>query len=126
MRSIQRNVMRIGRTARIKGERGRKALAVLCRKVLATTGRVTAQAKRFSGEIANGGTGSADFLKQASLASVKRERQTRARVFGRKHSRGRRIVSVFEPSTEVIRTGKANKPTEFGKMVKVQEAETRL
>jgi len=43
MRSMQRNVMRIGRAARIKGERGKKALAVIYRKVLATTGRATAQ-----------------------------------------------------------------------------------
>src|SRR5476649_3008833 len=51
MRSIQRNVMRIGRAARIKGERGKKALAVIYRKVLAIAGRVTAQARRFSAEI---------------------------------------------------------------------------
>jgi hypothetical protein len=30
---------------------------------------------------------------------------------------------VFEPHTEIIRKGKAAKPTEFGKMVKIQEAE---
>jgi hypothetical protein len=37
-----------------------------------------------------------------------------------------KIVSVFEPSTEVIRKGKAAKPTEFGKMIKLQEAETQI
>ena len=71
MRSIQRNVMRIGRAARIKGERGKKALAVIYRKVLATTGRVTAQARRFSGEIAGGVKRSSDFLKQAALHGLK-------------------------------------------------------
>ena len=44
MRSMQRNVMKIGRAARIKGERGKKALAVIYRKALDTTGRVMAQA----------------------------------------------------------------------------------
>ena len=72
MRSIQRNVMRIGRAARIKGEQGKKALAVIYRKVLATTGRVVAQAKRFSGEIAGGVKRSVDFLKQAALHGLKR------------------------------------------------------
>ena len=44
-------------------------------------------------------------------------RQTRARVFGGDtHAEGK-IVSVFEPSTEIIRKGKAGKPTEFGKGV---------
>ncbi len=35
------------------------------------------------------------------------------------------LVSVFEPTTEIIR-GKAGKPTEFGKMVKLQEAENQI
>ena len=33
---------------------------------------------------------------------------------------------MFEPHTEVIRKGKAAKPTEFGKMVKIQEAEQQI
>jgi IS5 family transposase len=138
MRSIQRNVMRIGRAARIKGERGRKALAVIYRKVLATTGRVMAQAKRFAAEIAGGVKRSSEFLKQAALHGLKREidamvertgqvvRQAKARIFGGDTHVEGKIVSVFEPSTEVIRKGKASKPTEFGKMVKVQEAENQI
>jgi IS5 family transposase len=34
--------------------------------------------------------------------------------------------SLFEPHTEIIRKGKASKPNEFGKMVKVQEAENEI
>jgi IS5 family transposase len=138
MRSIRQNVMRIGRAARIKGERGKNALAVIYRRVLATTGRVTAQAKRFSAEIAGGVKHAADFLKQAALNSLKREidamvertgqvvRQAKARVFGGDTHVEGKIVSVFEPSTEVIRKGKASKPTEFGKMIKIQEAENQI
>jgi IS5 family transposase len=37
-----------------------------------------------------------------------------------------KLVSIFEPSTEVIRKGKASKPTEFGKMVKIQESENQI
>ena len=33
---------------------------------------------------------------------------------------------MFEPSTEVIRKGKASRPTEFGKLVKLQEAENQI
>ena len=36
------------------------------------------------------------------------------------------MLSVFEPHTEAIRKGKAAKPTEFGKVVKIQEAEAGL
>lgn len=51
--------------------------------------------------------------------------QTKARVFGGDTHVEGKILSVFETSTEVIRKGKASKPTEFGKMIKVQEAENR-
>jgi hypothetical protein len=52
--------------------------------------------------------------------------QTRERLFkGNTHVPGR-LVSLFEPHTEVIRKGKASKRTEFGKMVKVQEAEAQI
>ena len=37
-----------------------------------------------------------------------------------------KLVSLFEPHTEIIRKGKASKPTEFGKMVKIQEAEHQI
>ncbi len=40
-------------------------------------------------------------------------RQTKARIFG----------GTPQAETEIIRKGKANKPTEFGKLVKIQEAE---
>jgi IS5 family transposase len=35
-------------------------------------------------------------------------------------------LSLFEPTTEAIRKGKAAKPTEFGKLVKIQEAEHQV
>ena len=53
-------------------------------------------------------------------------RQAKARIFrGDTRSEGK-IVSLFEPSTEVIRKGKASRPTEFGKLVKLQEAENQI
>lgn len=52
--------------------------------------------------------------------------QTRARIFqGNTHYRDK-LFSLFEPHTEAIRKGKASKPTEFGKLVKIQEAENQL
>ena len=53
-------------------------------------------------------------------------KQTRARIFrGNTRSEGK-LLSLFEPSTEIIRKGKAGKPNEFGKMVKLQEAENQI
>src|SRR3984957_10603806 len=37
-----------------------------------------------------------------------------------------KILSLFEPATEVIRKGRAGKPDEFGKKVKLQEAENQI
>jgi len=49
--------------------------------------------------------------------------QTRARVLhGDTHYPGK-VVSLFEPHTDIIRKGKLTKPTEFGRLVKIQEAE---
>ncbi len=138
MRSVQRRLAEIGRAARTKGEKGKVKLQPIYQKMLCITGRVIAQAKRFSAEIGSGVKRSADVLKQSALEGMKREidtmvartgqvvRQAKARVFGGDTHVEGKIVSVFEPSTEVIRKGKASKPTEFGKMVKIQEAENQI
>ena len=52
--------------------------------------------------------------------------QTRARILrGDTHYPGK-VVSVFEPHTEIIRKGKLARPTEFGRVVKIQEAEAQF
>jgi IS5 family transposase len=52
--------------------------------------------------------------------------QTRARVLrGDTHFPGK-VVSLFEAHTEIIRKGKLAKPTEFGRLVKIQEAEAQF
>jgi IS5 family transposase len=49
--------------------------------------------------------------------------QTRQRIFKGITDGANKIVSVFEPHTKILRRGKVHKPTEFGQVVKVQEAE---
>ncbi len=138
MRNVQRRVAEIARASRTRGEKGKQKIEPLYGKLLEITSRVLGQAKRFSSEIARGVKRSSDVLKQAALQGLKIEidsmaetvgkvvSQTKARVFGGDvHVEGK-ILSVFETSTEVIRKGKASKPTEFGKMVKIQEAENQI
>jgi IS5 family transposase len=138
MRSVQRRVAEIARASRAKGDKGKERIEPMYRKLLKITNRVLRQAKRFSDEIASGVKRAADILKQAALEGLKREidsmvetlqrvvHQAKARVFGGDTHVAGKILSVFETSTEVIRKGKASKPTEFGKMVKVQEAENQI
>jgi hypothetical protein len=102
------------------------------------TSRVVGQAKRFSEEIAQGVRRSSNALKQLALEGLRQEldemtshvrqvmKQTRARIFRGNTRSANKLLSLFEPSTEVIRKGKAGKPNEFGKMVKLQEAENQI
>ena len=53
-------------------------------------------------------------------------KQTRARVIRGKPVTEGKLISIFEPTTRVLRRGKLHKPTEFGKLVKVQEAEAGI
>jgi IS5 family transposase len=53
-------------------------------------------------------------------------RQTKKRVFEGWTQLPGKIVSLFEPHTEIIRKGKAGKPAEFGKLVAIQEAENQI
>jgi IS5 family transposase len=100
--------------------------------------RVDGRAKRFSREIGAGIKRCTAIVKQTILDGLRQTlddmipmvrqvvRQTRTRIVGDdKHAEGK-LVSLFEPSTEVIRKGKAGKPTEFGKLVKLQEAENQI
>jgi IS5 family transposase len=137
-RSVKLRVLEIARAARAKGPQNGERLAQAYRKLLEATGRVVGQARRFAKEIDDGVKRAADIRGQVVLERLRRElesmvplvqqvmRQTRVRVFaGDTHAEGK-IVSLFEPSTEVIRKGKAGKPTEFDKMVKLQEAENQI
>jgi IS5 family transposase len=137
-RSVKLRVLEIARAARSKGEQSQKKLQQAYQKLLVSTSRVVGQAKRFAEDIASGVKSSADIMQQAALEGLRAEldtmagrvqqvmRQTKARVFdGNTHYEGK-LFSVFETSTEAIRKGKAGKPTEFGKMVKIQEAENQI
>src|ERR1700726_555225 len=137
-RSVKLRLLEIGRVARAKGPINQDKLKQRYRQLLNSTSRVVGQAKRFSEEIAKGVKRSTTGLKRLALEGLRQEldemrsrvrqvmKQTRARIFrGNTRSEGK-LLSLFEPSTEVIRKGKAAKPNEFGKMVKLQEAENQI
>jgi IS5 family transposase len=139
-RSVKFRLLEIGRVARAKarGAINRDKLKRCYGQLLNTTSRVVGQAKRFAAEIVQGVKQATTPMKQLALEGLRHEldemvplvrqvmKQTRARIFhGNTRSEGK-LVSLFEPSTEIIRKGKASKPTEFGKMVKLQEAENQI
>ena len=133
-RSITLKVLAIARASRNKTESGKEKLKQAYVSLLAGASRVVGQAKQFSQEIANGiKRGNRKMLNKAKgqldemIPRVQQVlRQARERVLhGNTHAEGK-LLSVFETETEVIRKGKAKKPNEFGKLVKIQEAENQL
>jgi IS5 family transposase len=137
-RSVKWRVLEIARAARGKAAPSRDRLKAAYGSLLQATSRVVGQAKRFSREIGDGVKRCTEIVKQTALEGHRQVldvmvprvqqvmRQAKARIFqGDTRSEGK-IVSLFEPSTEVIRKGKAAKPTEFGKLVKLQEAENQI
>ena len=132
-RAVSYQVRQIARASRSKVvQQGQERLKACYRTLLYHTARVVGQAKRFAQEVTTGRKRARSILEQTRLEGqraylermIPRVRQVmhqaRERLF-----KGN-IVSLFEPHTEVIRKGKASKPTEFGKMVKIQEAEAQI
>ena len=118
-RSVKKRVQEIARAARAKGSQGQEKLKKAYADLLNSTSRVVGQAKQFCQDIADGVKRSADAVQQLALEGLRTElvtmvprvrqvmRQTRARIFhGETRTEGK-IFSLFEPSTEIIRKGKA-------------------
>src|SRR6202043_426210 len=137
-RSVKFRLLEIGRVARAKAPINQDKLKRRYGQLLNATSRVVGQAKRFSAEISQGVKRARSVLEQLALEGLQQEldlmasrvrqvmKQTRARIFRGNTRSQDKLLSLFEPSTEVIRKGKAGKPNEFGKMVKLQEAENQI
>jgi IS5 family transposase len=131
MRSIRKRVLAIALSTRLLGEPGEERRKREYRKLLSLTRKVMNQAQRVLAEVKQGRRRRAvEGLAQSLETMVGRVRQVmkqaRIRIFGGDTKSLGKIVSVFEPQTEIIRKGKASKPTEFGKLVKIQEAENQI
>jgi len=138
LRAANRRVREIGRASRSRAPAGRQRLQQGYRRLVALTRATIRDARRVLQTL------NERLQPTASVAvrrAVRRARdvvqtfvprmeqvvtQTRARVFGGDTHYPEKLLSLFEPHTEAIRKGKAAKPTEFGHLVKIQEAERGL
>jgi transposase, IS5 family len=132
-RSISKRVIAIATASRHKGPEGEakrkkqyKELLRYTRQVLNDAKRVLGEVEQMSGAKKKGMRGLCKEL--SGMADRVRQvvRQTKARIFGGVTQLPGKIVSLFEHHTEIIRKGKASKPTEFGKMVQLLEAENQI
>jgi len=138
LRSLGHRLIEIGRAPRRRGEAAAAQQQAAYRKLLATTRQIMRQAAGVVDEVRQGVTRAATDLGQVVVEGLAQrldevkglaERglaQTQARVLeGNPHCK-EKLLSLFETATEAIRKGKAGKPTEFGKLVKIQEAEHQV
>jgi IS5 family transposase len=138
LRAANRRVREIGRASRGSTTHGRERLQEGYRRLLALTRATLRDARRVLQVLEQTPSRA---VRSAIWRAVLRARdivrtfvprveqviaQTRARVFGGNTHYPGKLLSLFEPHTEAIRKGKAAKPTEFGHLVKIQEAEHGL
>jgi IS5 family transposase len=135
LRSVGRRVLIIGRQAR--SPETRDALVRSYRRLMGTTRAVMRDARtmvrRISQRLRTGAgvpastlTRARQHLQQIHPLVTRVLDQTRARLLGGDIHVPDKVLSVFEPHTEAIRKGKIAKPTEFGKLVTIQESEHQI
>jgi IS5 family transposase len=136
-RSVARRQIEIAQALRRRGEAAKAAIVRPYRRLLRVTGRVIRQAESARAAAIREMTTARGRRRRKIARSIRIldsilprakqvVRQTRARIIrGVTNSEGK-LISLFEPNARILRRGKLHKPTEFGVLVKVQEAEGGL
>jgi IS5 family transposase len=135
-RAVKHRLLEISRAAKTSSQASQQRMKDSYQKLLATTRAVMRQAtwvleKWQKGKLKVVGNvlaveaqigqlrGFVPLVKKVIL-------QTKERVWkGNTHVVGK-VLSLFEPHTEVIRKGKAHKPNEFGRLVRIDEVENGI
>jgi IS5 family transposase len=136
-RSVTRRCNEIKQALRKKGDEAREAIKKPYRRLLRITGRLVRQAGK-AVDAARSQMKSLGEQAQQKAARVvgKLEtilpraqqviRQTRARIVRGVTNSSGKLISIFETYAQILRRGKLHRPTEFGNLVKVQEAENGI
>jgi IS5 family transposase len=137
-RSVQHRLIELGKAAAQRGEKAKEKRKQIYQKLMRTTRRVLTEAEEAIKLFERRAKKETDQRKRAALEKLINQtkefidltekvlKQTRVRVMKGETHYEEKLTSIFEPHTEVIRKGKASKPTEFGKLVKIQEAENQI
>ena len=127
-RSARRVMKGVIDAARRRGEQARQQLQEGYRQLLDLTEQVVAQAQQVQHSLQQQTDATAQRLHQTLQTFIARVeqviRQTRRRVMHAEQvPAGEKLVSLFEPHTAIIRKGKPGKPTEFGRVVWLDEVD---
>ena len=135
-RAVKRRLLEIARAAKSLTEAGQRRLQEGYRKLVALTRGVVRQAGAVLEGLAAGRLKVVGDLLWVETQTAQLRRflplvqkviaQTQERVWeGNRHVVGK-VLSLFEPHTEAIRKGKAHKPTEFGRLVRIDQVENGI
>jgi transposase, IS5 family len=136
-RSLARRALEIGYALRKRGDEAKQSLVKPYRRLLKVTARITRQAVRARRAALRAMTKARGKRRRALARAAARLgafipkakqviKQTRARVLRGVSNSDGKLLSIFETGARILRRGKLHKPTEFGALVKVQEAEGGL
>ena len=136
-RATKYRLLEIARAARLLNEAGQQRLKKSYGRLLRLTRAVTSQAGAVLARLSRGELRARPdavlrVLRQQSslrhyLPLVERViAQTQARVFQAQSHYPEKLLSLFEPHSVVIRKGKAHKPNEFGRLVRIDEVENGI
>ncbi|HEX2663786.1 MAG TPA: ISNCY family transposase [Candidatus Acidoferrum sp.] len=134
-RAVKYRLLEISRAAKSNTEAGRARMRASYQKLLGLTRSVVRQSQQVLEQFKQGclpvvGSKVAVFAQLSQLEhflplAQKVIRQTKDRVVLGKEA-AEKVLSLFEPHSEVIRKGKAHKPNEFGRLVRIDEAENGI
>jgi IS5 family transposase len=135
-RAAKLRVIEIHRAAKAKGEEVQGRLQGLYSKLTSMTRAVVNQAKMVVQGIDLGVLPVVGDVRRVVCAQAELRQfiplverviaQTKARVFDGDTHFPEKVFSIFEPHTQIIRKGKAAKPNEFGRIVRIDEVENGI
>lgn len=137
-RAAKRRVLEICRAAKVLTDAGRDKLKKSYGQLLSLTRGVVRQTKEVLSDLQSGQLVAA--TSDNLMAVLKAEAalrhylpltekvilQTQARIFQAQTHYSDKILSLFEEHSVVIRKGKAHKPNEFGRLVRIDEVENGI
>ena len=137
LRATTHRVLEIARAARSRAGHGRERLEQGYQRLLSIVRSTVRDAQQVCDELGSGARStSKQVAKIVTSSQAELEQfiplvgrviaQTQARIFHNDTHYADKVFSLFAPHTEAIRKGKAAKPTEFGKLLRVQEAEHQI
>lgn len=135
-RATQHRVLEINRAAKSFTASSRARLEGSYHKLVGIAAGVLRRAQKVGKDVADGKVAIVGDVRRVVAQKAQIEHfaplverviaQTKARVFGGDTHVAGKVLSLFEVHTQAIRKGKAHKPTEFGRLIRLDEVENGI